>query len=118
VPGRFPLFTDNHVRQPLIDALVRCGWDVVRAIDVFPERTLDEVLFEYAAREGRAFVTNDARIHAIATEWMAQGHAFRMVFWTQLHHQRMSPGGFVEAFEDLARKPLAFAYAIEYIKPR
>ncbi len=71
----------------------------------------------HAAREGRAFVTNDARIHAIAAAWLAQGRAFRMVFWTQLHHQRLSPGGFVEAFEALAASPLAFTYAIEYIKP-
>ena len=47
--GRFLLLTDNHVRQQLVEALTSRGWDVVRAIDVFPERTSDEVLFAHAA---------------------------------------------------------------------
>ena len=43
--GRFRLLTDNHVRQQLVEALTSRGWNVVRAIDAFPERTSDEVLF-------------------------------------------------------------------------
>ena len=57
--GRFLLLTDNHVRQQLVEALTSRGWDVVRAIDVFPERTSDEVLFAHAAATGWVFVSTD-----------------------------------------------------------
>jgi hypothetical protein len=52
VAGRFPLFTDNHVRQQIVEGLRGRGWDVVRSIDVFPEATDDEILFAYAAEHG------------------------------------------------------------------
>ena len=55
--GRFLLLTNNHVRQQLVEALTSRGRDVVRAIDVFPERTSDEVLFAHAAATGRVFVS-------------------------------------------------------------
>ncbi len=90
----------------------------MRSLDAFPEGTDDEVLFEHAAREGLIFVTNDKRIHAIARVWLEAGRPFRMVFWGFAHHSRMSDGDFVRALEELAAKPDAFAYAIEYIKPR
>jgi predicted nuclease of predicted toxin-antitoxin system len=118
VTSSFPLFTDNHVRQQLVEALRRRGWDVVRAIDVFPERTSDDALFEYAAREGRIFVTNDERIHAIAVEWLRQGRPFRMIFWIQSHHQRMSEGDFVAALDELRGRPHSFNYPIEYVRAR
>jgi hypothetical protein len=54
VAGRFPLFTDNHVRQQIVEGLRRRGWDVVRSIDVFHEAADDEILFAYAAEHGRA----------------------------------------------------------------
>ena len=37
--GRFPLYTDADVYGPLVEMLVRRGWDVVRAVDAFPEGT-------------------------------------------------------------------------------
>ena len=89
----------------------------MRAIDVFPEGTFDDVLFEYAAKQGRVFVTNDEGVHCIAAKWLSAGRSFRMAFWRQARHQRMPENRFVQAFEDLARKPNAFAYSIEYIKP-
>jgi hypothetical protein len=118
VPGRFPLFTDNHVRQPILDGLARLGWRIVRAVDAFREAADDTILFEYAAKEDLVFVTSDKAIHGIATEWLRAGRAFRMVFWRFSHHERMSDGDFIDAFEDLAAKPDAFVYLIEYIKPR
>ena len=42
MPGRFALFTDENVDGPLIKALSARGWDMVRAVDVFGERTEDE----------------------------------------------------------------------------
>ena len=55
----FPVFTDNHVRQPIVEALLHLGWKVVRSVDAFGEGTADNVLFAYAAKEGLAFVTSD-----------------------------------------------------------
>jgi hypothetical protein len=82
--GRFQIFTDNHVQQAVAGGLRRQGWDVVRAIDIFPEKTPDDILFEYAARQGRVFVTNDEPIHRIAASWLKQGRPFPgLVFWYQ-----------------------------------
>jgi hypothetical protein len=33
-------------------------------------------------------------------------------------NQRVRPGAFIEAFEELARKPTAFASSIEYVKTK
>lgn len=57
-----PLFTDNHVRGPLITALRQRGWDVVRAVDRFGQENDDAGLFAFAAKEGRVFLTCDEGI--------------------------------------------------------
>ena len=44
--GRFPLYTDADVKGPLVKALVSRGWDIVRAVDVHPEKTNDPIHFE------------------------------------------------------------------------
>jgi hypothetical protein len=63
-------------------------------------------------------VTCDKKIHAIAKARSHAGQAFRMVFWKQAHHVRMSDGDLIRALEELSRKPDAFSYSIEYIKPK
>ncbi|MEO8501986.1 MAG: DUF5615 family PIN-like protein [Vicinamibacteria bacterium] len=115
---RFPLFTDNHVREPILAGLRRLGWTVTRAIDSFPEATPDEILFEYAARHGCAIVTNDKGIHRIAVVWIAQSRPYRMIFWEQGQGGRGAPadGAVIAAIEALAQNPYAFGYPIEYIK--
>ena len=60
VAGHFPLFTDPHVQQSIVEGLSRRGWDVERAI--VRERTKDPVLLDYAVTSGRAFVANDSGI--------------------------------------------------------
>jgi hypothetical protein len=114
----FALFTDNHVRQPIVEALCHAGWDVVRAVDSFGERNNDEVIFAYAAEQRRVFLTNDKGIHAIAHRWLHEGRSFRMIYWWAEHRRRMSDGEVVAAIERLATSTNAFAYSIEYIKPR
>jgi PIN like domain len=114
----FPVFSDNHVRQPIVDGLLRRGWKVVRSVDTFGEGEDDEPLFAHAAKEGLVFVTSDEKIHAIAMRWLAADRPFRMVFWKHAHHTRMSDGDFILAFEEISRKPNAFAYPIEYITPK
>ncbi len=118
MPG-FPLFTDNHVRQQIVQGLRDRGWDVVRAVDVFPQGTDDEVLFAHAADEGRVFVSSDEPAQEIPKRWLREGRPFRgMLCWPQKHHQRMSDGAFIAALERLASRPDAFAYPIEYVKPQ
>jgi predicted nuclease of predicted toxin-antitoxin system len=75
--GRFPLYTYADVLGPIIAALKRRGWDVVRAVDQFPEGTDDEVHFEYAAREGRVLVTADEDQELCAIRWFVEGRPFR-----------------------------------------
>ena len=92
---------------------------MLRAIDVFAESNGDEMLFAYAAEHGRVFVSSDEPAQAIPARWLKAGPPFRgIVCWPQRHHQRMTDGDFVDALEELARDPHAFAYPIRYIKPR
>ena len=86
MPGRFPLFADACINGHVIDALVRQGWDVVRAVDLRGERAKDVPLFEDAAVMERVFVTNDGPIERIAIEWLRKGRPFRMIFYGH-HHQ-------------------------------
>jgi hypothetical protein len=97
---------------------VRGGWDVARAVDLFGERNVDEQLFAWAAEQGRVFATCDKRIHATARKAIEQGRSFRMVYWWLECHRWMTDGDMIAAFEELARKPDAFRYPIEYIKPK
>jgi len=118
VPGRFLVFTDNHLQQAVVEGLRRHGWDVVRAIDVLPEKTPDDVLFEYAAREGRVFVTNDEPIHRIAASWLEEGRSFPgLVFWYQEDYDSMTTGDILRSFEGLAEKEDPFSYPIQHIRP-
>jgi len=41
-----------------------------------------------------------------------------MVYWWAEHRREMSDGDIARAIEELASKPNAFAYPIEYIKPK
>ena len=116
--GRFRIYTDADINGPVVTALKRRGWDVLRAVDAYPEKTPDVVHFERAAAEGRVFVTNDRRLEAIAHEWLAQGRPFRaLICWPRSHYRHMSPGDFVRAFEGLALQEDAFdPYPIHHLR--
>lgn len=115
MPGRFPLFTDENVDGPLIKALITRGWDVVRAVDVFGERTDDASLFAYAAEEGRVFVTGDRPAEAIAIRWLREGRRFHGMIRCQTG--TMSVGDLVTAFEKMAEEEDPFGvYPIAYLK--
>jgi hypothetical protein len=47
--GRFRLYADANIRGPVIDGLVRHGWDLVRAVDAYPEGPDDDVHLDRAA---------------------------------------------------------------------
>ena len=94
------------------------GWDVVRAVDLFGQENDDAELFAHAAKEGRVLLTCDEGIQSIAHGWLRQGRTdFRMIYCTMQHQQEMTIGGPTEAVEGILRKPDAFAYPIEYVKP-
>lgn len=116
--GRFPLYTDADIHGPVVDALIGSGWDVLRAIDAFPEGTADAVHFDRAAREGRVFVTNDRRVERIARAWLMEGRPFSgLICWPRTHYARMSAGDLLEAFEKLAAHDDLFAnYPIVHIR--
>lgn len=62
MPGRFPLYTDADIHGPLVAALIRKGWDVLRAIDRFRQGSDDSIHFEEAAGKGLGTRgTNSAR---------------------------------------------------------
>jgi hypothetical protein len=117
VAGRFPLFTDACVNGHLVDALIQHGWNLVRAIDLYPERTPDPALFARAAHEGRAFVSNDGPIERLALSWLAEGRPFRLVFWPQQDYRRWTIGDLLQAFEDLAAEEDPFAYPVGRLRP-
>jgi hypothetical protein len=105
------------VHDALVGALRRAEWDVLRAVDVLPSNVQDETLFAYAAGRDRVFVTNDRPLEAIAIRWLKEGRPFRgLVCWPQRHYRLMTDGDLVGAFDEIASRPDAFSYAIEYIK--
>ena len=88
---------------------------MVRAVDVFGERTDDAVLFDYAAEHGRVFVTGDRPAEAIAIRWLREGRRFRGMIRCQTG--AMNVGDLVAAFEKLAEEEDPFGgYAIAYLK--
>lgn len=72
----FPALTDNHVRGPIVSALLAQGWDVLRAVDVFGERNDDEELLAWASKEGRVLVTCDKGLHRVAHRWLSEARPF------------------------------------------
>ena len=120
MPGPFALFTDEHISKALVKALRESRWDVVRAIEVFGEETDDERLFEYAAENGRVFVTTDEDFEAIAARWLSQWRHFRgLIIWKQDRQREISVGGFLGEFEALSARSDDFGgYPVFHIKPR
>lgn len=117
--GRFPLYTDADIYGPLVDALIRLGWDVMRAVDAFPEGTDDDVHVERAAQLNRVMVSYDRGMRQLAAEWLRQGRPLRgLIAWPQEHHQRMSVGDIIEQFDALAAHEDPFSYPIQYLKPK
>jgi hypothetical protein len=116
----FPLYTDADVHGPLVDALVLRGWNVLRAIDAYPEATKDPVHFARAVDEGRVLVSNDLDQLMAAEQKVGAGESFPgLIYWRKEHQRLMSVGDFVAAFDAIAAQHEPFAvYPILFIKPR
>jgi hypothetical protein len=120
VAGRFRLYADANIHGPVIDGLIRRGWDLVRAVDAYPEGTDDDIHFERAATEGRVLVSNDMDMKNLAEKWFEERRHFTgLIWWPKEHHRHMRVGDFLAAFEELAEKDDPFqAYPIVHIKPK
>lgn len=118
--GRFRLYTDACVDGPVVEALARARWDVLRGVDAFPEGTDDPVHFARAAQEGHVLVSNDIDMKLLAETWIVEGRRFPgLVWWPRSHYAAMSPGDFVAAFEEMAAQHDPFAdYPIVHLKPK
>lgn len=104
----------------MVDALVRAGWDVERAVDAFAEGTDDAAHFAHAATTGRVVVSNDLDMKLIAETWYTEGRAYAgLVWWSRRHYATNRPGDFVRAFDELAEVPEPFSpYPIIHLHPR
>jgi hypothetical protein len=118
--GRFPLYTDADVHGPLIKALKKAGWDVVRAIDELPEGEEDPPHFERAVELGRVLVSNDEGQAIRASKWHRARRAFPgLVTWPQRGYSEMTYGELHQAFEEIAARDDPFAlYPIIHIHPK
>jgi uncharacterized protein DUF5615 len=115
VAGRFPLYTDADVHGPLIDVLHERGWDLVRAIDFYPQGTADAVHFERAAKEHRVLISNDQDMEAIANRWLAEGRSFRgLILWPQEHYKRIGHSELAAKIEALSEP---FHHPVIHLKP-
>lgn len=118
--GRFRLYADANIHGPVIDGLIRHGWDLVRAVDAYPEGTDDDVHFERAAAEGRVLISNDVDMKNLAEKWFEERRRFAgLVWWPKEHHRSMRVGDFLIAFEELAAKDDPFqSYPIVHVTPK
>ena len=114
--GGFPLYTDADVHGPLIAALRTRGWDLVRAIDLYPQGTADAVHFEAAAKLNRVLISNDQEMEVISNRWLVDGRAFRgLILWPQEHYKRMGYGELVARIEALSEP---FPHLVIHLKSR
>jgi len=116
VAGRFPLLTDENVSAPVIEGLAARGWDVLRAIELFGQKSIDDTIFAYAAEHGRVLASSDTDCLAIAHGWLQAGRFFRLIYWHQGRHQHTPVALFLDAFEALTASADAFAACVEYLK--
>ena len=118
--AHFPLYTDTDIDGPVVKALRTGAWDVLRGIDAYPERTPDLVHFERAINEGRVLVSNDVDMEGLGEKCFEDGRPFPgLIWWPRSHYRRMTPGDFLDAFEELAAMERPFSpYPIVHIKPK
>ena len=114
---RFAVYTDADIHGPIVDGLIDRCWSVVRAVEAKAEGTDDIDHFELAVSLGRVMIATDKHMKAIAERWIQEGRSFPgLVWWPRKAYAVMSNTDILEAIEELATKPDAFAYPIEFIK--
>lgn len=122
--GRFPLYTDGDVRGRFVHALRGAGWDIMRAVDVYPQtagkRTCDPIHFARAALEHRVLVSNDTDMIVLTEQAIARGERFAgLVWWPHHLYARVTTGELLARFEALAAEDAPFAvYPIRILSAR
>ncbi len=72
---------------------------------------------ELAVSLGRVMIANDKHMKATAERRIQEGRSFPgLVWWPRKAYAAMSNAEILDAIEELATKPDAFAYPIEFIK--
>jgi uncharacterized protein DUF5615 len=118
--GRFPLLVDEHVPWPLVQALQRKGWTVVRVVDLpeLGQGSDDEQVFTYALHHGFVVLSSDERALWRPKRYRGLGHSFSgMLCWPQRHRDRMTIGEAVEAVERIAEEEDPFVFGFRFIQP-
>lgn len=118
--GRFPLLVDEHVPKPLVQALQRLGWTVVRVVDLtdLGQGSDDDQVFAYALEHGYVVLSSDERALWRPRRYREQDQPFLgMACWPQRHRSRMTIGQTVEALEQMAEEDDPFAYGYRFIQP-
>ena len=116
--GRFPLLADEHVPRPLVQALQRRGWTVMRVVDLpaLGQGADDEEVFTYAAEHGFVILSSDERALWRPRRYRDLGQPFPgMVCWPQRHRSRMTVGETVDAIEALGSEEDPFAYGYRFL---
>jgi len=117
--GLFPLLTDEHISNALVEGLRARGWDVLRAVDVFGQKTDDDLIFAYALEHGRVVITTDRGFEKTAVRWMREWKTVPgIIIWAQEHQREMSEGDFLLEFDAIAVADDPLAYPVYHIKPR
>ena len=81
------LYADEHVPLAVIKALRRAGYDVLRALDRYPEGTEDVTHFQRAVQESRVFLTQDTDFLALSSDLLSEEkHHPGVVYWPQGAH--------------------------------
>jgi uncharacterized protein DUF5615 len=118
---RFPLLVDEHVPWPLVQALQRKGWTVVRVVDLaeLGQGSDDEQVFTYALRHGYVVLSSDERALWRPRRYCEQGQPFPgMLCWPHRHRGRMTIGEAVEVVERIAEEDDPFVYGYRFIQPK
>jgi hypothetical protein len=103
VAGRFRLYMDADIDGRLIHALRAAGWDMVRAIDLYPEGTDDSIHLARARLEGRVLAANDRDMKRHAEAALARNETLPgLIWWPRQLYARLSFKEFVASFERLA----------------
>jgi predicted nuclease of predicted toxin-antitoxin system len=66
-------YTDKHIPKPVTTQLRKRGVDIVRCEEVGLDEATDITHLEYATREGRVVITNDADFVQLHHQWQREG---------------------------------------------
>lgn len=78
--AKLKIMSDKHIAKAITDQLEKRGVDILRVETVKMDEAEDEKLLEYAAKEGRAFLTFDDDFEVLNSEWLKAGKTHCGIF--------------------------------------